>query len=87
MQYPLPSHVRKVLSQPELSIVLINKNSDSNDVASARQYILSMPVIGGLLAHHSLMQAQRPIDRLVASFSDVFCRPGPPDALLAFTIT
>ena len=45
-----------------------------------------MAVIGRLLVHHGLMEAQGPIDALIAGFSDVFSRPRPVDALLSFTV-
>ena len=69
------SHVRKVLGQPELSMLLINENSDPNDIAASSQDILAMTIIGWLFAHHGLMQTQRSIDGLIAGFSNILCRP------------
>ncbi len=69
------SHVRKVLGQPELPMLLINENSDPDDVAAGGQDILAMTIIGRLFAHHGLMQAQRSIDGLIAGFSNILCCP------------
>ncbi len=80
------SHVRKVLGQPELPMLLINEYSDPNDVADGGQDILAMTIIGRLFAHHSLMKTQRSLDGLIAAFSNILCRPGPVDTLLSFAI-
>lgn len=69
------SHVRKVLCQPELPMLLINENSDPDDVAAGGQDILAMTIIGRLFAHHGLMQTQRSVDILIAGFSNILCRP------------
>ena len=69
------SHLRKVLSQPELPMLLINENSDPDDGAAGGQDILAMTVIGRLFAHHSLMKTQRSIAALIAGFSNILCCP------------
>jgi len=80
------SHAREVLGQPELPMLLIHENSDSNNVAATGQDILAMTIIGWLFAHHGLMQTQRSVDSLIAGFSNILCRPRPVDSLLSFAI-
>jgi len=48
-------HLRKILSQPELPMLLINQNVNSDDIAVGRQDILAMTIIGWLFVHHGLM--------------------------------
>ncbi len=50
------SHVCKVLGQPELPMLLVNEDSDPDDVAAGGQDILAMTIIWRLFAHHGLMQ-------------------------------
>ena len=45
-----------------------------------------MTIIRRLLVHHSLMQAERSIDSLIAGFSNILCCPRPVDTLLSFAI-
>ena len=56
-------------------MLLINENSDPDAVAADGQDILAITIIGGLFAHHGLMQTQRSIDGLIAGFSNILCCP------------
>ena len=67
-------------------MLLINENSDPGDVATGGQNIPAMTIIGRLLAHHGSMQAQRPIDALIAGLPNIFCCPCPIDTLFSFAI-
>jgi len=69
------SHLRKVLGQPELPMLLINENSDPDDGAAGGQDILAMTIIGRLFAHHGLMKTQRSIAALIAGFSNILRCP------------
>src|SRR5260221_13024222 len=51
------SHLRKVLGQPELPMLLIKENSDPDDGAAGGQDILAMTIIGCVFVHHGLVQA------------------------------
>ena len=67
-------------------MLLIYENSNPDDVAASGQDILAMTIIGRLFVHHSFVQTERPIDGLIAGFSNILCCPCPVDTLLSFTI-
>jgi hypothetical protein len=56
-------------------MLLINENSDPDDIAAGSQDILAMTIIGRLFAHYALMKTLCSIDGCIAGFSNILCRP------------
>lgn len=73
--------VGKIFGEPE-PMAAVDQDVYAYHCEVGAEDVFAMPIVGGLLGHHHLVQSQRAAGGGLRGVADVFAAPGPVDAIL-----